>query len=276
MKSINLQLALFVIVAVFISFSPSLLTANGPEIGFEAGSIFPVASENIQLVSEKVTAFLPLDLYPVQPYVECEYLLKNLSDESQTFSMGFVTRVAPNMSLLRPNYKGASIRASQDGKDLKISFAPVAKSRWDSILSEIYSSPASNYHAPESGEALPDTLPVWELTIPAKATSLIEIRYYTSWSGGGEGSYRSKNFTYHARSAALWAGSIEKAEITFRFPGLAGQLLRRIEPGGERVDAGAAVNIRPGNYEWNGQNLTWKMQNWEPDEDFRISLGWMD
>src|SRR5262252_8273670 len=73
--------------------------ANGPEIGFDAGTIFPIESKNIQLVSETVDIYLPgaavSSLRTVGPNAVCKYVLRNLADSTQTFHMAFVGSAPP-------------------------------------------------------------------------------------------------------------------------------------------------------------------------------------
>src|SRR5262245_62743201 len=69
--------------------------ANGPEIGFDAGTIFPMESRNVQLVSEEVEIRLPT-YWPAVDTSDphnafCKYVLRNLTDSTQVFSMAFVS-----------------------------------------------------------------------------------------------------------------------------------------------------------------------------------------
>jgi hypothetical protein len=227
------------------------LQANGPEIGFDAGSVFPVESQDIQLVREWVFARLPL--YQQQIDVRCEYILCNLSNEDQTFTMGFVTSTMKE-SQLRP-YNQVDFRVSQEHHGIGVSFAPAEQSRWN-----------------ELGISVPDSLPVWEVSIQAQDSTTIQITYQALWSGGGEGGSVSKYFTYYAVPATLWAGPIESADITFSFGGLIANLLQCAESN----DVGVNVRIGPQGYEWDSYGLKWEFSNWEPAENFQFMMHWYE
>jgi len=225
--------------------------ANGPEVGINAGSIFPIASEDIQLVSETVCVQIPMDWDDVT--VHCDYTLRNLTDQDKTFKVGFVTSATV---LLSKRFEEKSdhrlpFNVRQDDKSLPVTIQLVDHLLWDDFL---------------GGEQ--DSLPVWEMTIPAREKAQLSIHYASSWSGGGEGKSYGMIFTYYARSASLWAGSIEKANITFCFGGILTKLLRFSQP-----DApGLRISIEPEGYTWYSNGLKWEFTNWEPATDFVVSI----
>lgn len=81
--------------------------ANGPEVGRDAGMIFPVASDSVQLVSEQVLIQLQLDAY--EGTAECKYTLRNLTGVAASFEMAFVTNppLSPTPEEYRRQYEDA-------------------------------------------------------------------------------------------------------------------------------------------------------------------------
>ena len=227
------------------------LQANGPEIGFDAGNIVPMESQNIQLVREVVIAQIPFE--GLEPRVYCEYTLCNISDQDVTFTMGFVT--GPSNEDQLQQYHDANIRVSQGRIHLAVSFAPVDRAKWQQL-----------------GISVPDSMPIWEISIPAHDTTALTITYKGAWSGGGEGGRRSMAFGYHALTARLWSGPIEYARITFVLGGLNANLLRCRAS----ENSGVKVAINPSGYEWYSYGLKWEFSNWEPTENFQFMMHWYE
>jgi len=52
----------------------------------------------------------------------------------------------------------------------------------------------------------------------------------------------------------------------------------RIAPGGgadgNHIYRDTVYRARPAGYSWKGATFTWQMEDWEPREDFRLSLDW--
>src|SRR5215831_3808512 len=103
--------------------------ANGPEIGFDAGTIFPIESKNIQLVSETVDIYLPgavvSSLRTPEPNAICKYVLRNLSDSTQTFHMAFVGSAPPmpaDTGEVNGLYARSDFEVTQDGAPREVAY----------------------------------------------------------------------------------------------------------------------------------------------------------
>ena len=177
MKTTPRLLLLCHLMTLILVLASGNVRANGPEIGFDAGSIFPVESQNVQLVEETVTARISMEGLKVN--VSCDYVLRNLSDQDLTFTMGFVTHTAfmPTEYLQQPvvDYRNANFRVRQDAQQLTVTFAPVKRDRWADLQISV-----------------PDSLPVWDVSIPANSDARLSINYTAAWSGGGEGNRVSR------------------------------------------------------------------------------------
>jgi hypothetical protein len=153
-------------------------------------------------------------------------------------------------------YRDANFRVEMNGRELPFRFEGLEKGRW----AEIEMSP-------------PDSLPVWEVTIPRGETVSLHMTYDVLWSGGADGSHLHREFSYRARPAALWAGVVEEAEVSFLFDELTARLLRCL-PGS---DGGCfRWKIEPEGYEWVPGGVRWHMAQWEPSRDFGISFDWYE
>jgi hypothetical protein len=173
--------------------------ANGPEIGFDAGAIYPVDSRAIQLVSETVDVRLTAPFDTAQSAV-CVYELKNLTDSTQRFAMAFVTNapISPESSeSWQQMYRGAGLQVWQDGQPRRV---------------HMYPDCAEAFQQDYGVRA--DSFPAWHLSIGPRATSIVRMRYRPEWTGGSDGETVGGVFTYHVKPAARWAGRLERA--TFR------------------------------------------------------------
>lgn len=223
-------------------------SANGPEIGYHGGAIYPIDSRDIQLVSEEVS--IDMRSGGSKPNARCVYLLRNLSDRTRKLRMSFV---------LPPPYSGdpGEVRAMtnlyrfhvvQDRKPRRVRFAPFHPDKW------------RHYRVPEEC----DSLPVWTMTLGPRATSTIEMSYVVEWSVGCEGDsdeYEncSAATTYFTRAAARWAGRIEHAVFTFVLD----------EYTRSSLTSDPTV-IRPSGWAMVPKGVRWEFRNWEPEEDLFI------
>lgn len=236
--------------ALFLLLETSAARANGPEIGFDAGTIFPIESRNIQLVSETVTIDLPAEAYSnaskVKHNAVCKYVLRNLSDSTLTFHMAFVSNTryeaADTLDIVSNSYE-----VTQDGRNCEVSYY---RSRENEFFSEF-----------GSNQVL---FPTWALSLGPHATSVVEILYNASWTGGCDGEGCGYSFTYHAPPAALWAGRIEHADFQLRIPDKT--FLRNFQ----RREAPWNAHVSPPGCRWSTDGLGWSFENWEPDTDLQM------
>ncbi len=230
---------------------PPEVMANGPEVGRDAGMIFPVTSDSVQLVSERVVVRLPSD-WSGPGQATCNYVLRNLAATRVDFEMAFVTDppFAPTAEGYRRQYDSAGFEVSVDGPPVEVRYAPVARGRWSDVV-----------------RSAPDSLPVWRITLNAGATRQVKMKYSVSWSGGSDGGHSYTEFTYHARAAALWAGRIETASIRFELDPLAALILECSPQLGKCFH----YSISPPDYKWYHGALQWDFADWEPTTDFSFS-----
>jgi hypothetical protein len=240
--------------------NPSAALANGMEIGFDAGSAVPLQSQNIQLVSEGVTITIGGD---VPARAVCEYTLKNLTTQPQTIQMGFLlgSRYSYDARGYADHYRAAGVRVMRWGDTLTAGDLPVRMEEWDSI------------HWKDLVPFPSDSLPVWEVKFGPSEIVHLTISYATSWSGScNEERHCRFGITYYARPASLWAGSIEKATITFRFDKFV-TLLMACNP-----DPASCfqVSATPAGFTRFTGGFVWEMRDWEPAEDFNVSVEWTE
>jgi hypothetical protein len=222
--------------------------ANGPEVGRDAGMIFPVASDSVQLVSERVVIRVPDD-WSKPGRATCHYVLRNLSSARREFEMAFLTNApfAPTPDGYRVQYEGARFTVTLDGSPLDVRHSPVAAVRWTGL-----------------DDMPPDSLPTWRVALRPGATGQLDMSYDVSWSGGSDGGSSSSELTYHARPAALWAGPIREAEIRFELNPLAALILECSPQLGRCF----SFSIDPPGYRWLGAGFGWSFKDWEPTTDF--------
>src|SRR5262245_4138151 len=116
--------------ALLLLAAPRIAGANGAEVGFDAGTIVPVNSTAIQLVSETVVIRLAPGAEAwtdTIPNAICTYVLRNPTGEPQTFSMAFVTNdpISPTESeSWADHYRRARFAVRQDGQAREVRYTP--------------------------------------------------------------------------------------------------------------------------------------------------------
>jgi hypothetical protein len=247
-RSREVMLGGFLAAAVVpFALSPAV-TANGLEVGRDAGMVFPVASDSVQLVSEDVSIRLPA-AWSRPGEATCRYVLRNLARTQRDFEMAFVANppFAPTADGYRAQYSHARFDVSLDGSPIEVRYAPVADGQWRDFV-----------------RSAPDSLPVWRITLAPGATAQVHMCYDVSWSGGSDGGHSSTGLTYHARPAALWAGRLESATIRFELDPLAALILECAPQLGECF----SFSIEPPGYKWYDGRFEWRYEDWKPDTDF--------
>lgn len=244
----------------------ALARANGYEVQFFGSTVFPVGSCAVQLVEESVDITLPPgeDAGFVEPErnATCRYVLRNLADTTVRFSMAFVVdpTLTEDVSKYEPGTPSGRLSESyeprlrfavlQDGTERQVRYAGVAH--------DLYVDDAT---------FIGDSLPVWDLTIAAGATSAVEMKYFAGWSVGRDG-WRSGFFRYRTRPAALWAGRIERA--TFRLRLGDRETVRRLR----QVDAPWSFGAEPSGHRWQPDGVSWEFRDWEPDSDIVVVVSY--
>ncbi len=228
--------------------STSELSANGPEVGRDAGMIFPVASDSVQLVTEYVVVRIPSDVSEAGQ-ATCYYTLRNLASTRRDFEMAFVAKpqFAPSPEEYRRGYEGAAFEVVLDGSPLEVRYAPIARGAWTAF-------------APDA----PDSLPVWRVAMDPGATRDLKMRYLVTWTRGLDGDESGAVISYRARAAALWADRVLSASIRFELDPLAARVLQCAPPSGSCFQ----LSLDPPGYRWKHGAVEWEFTNWEPDTDF--------
>lgn len=247
-----LLIASLIIVAV-----PGLVRANGPEVGFDAGSIIPLVSRDVQLVREWVDLYAPFDDDRSRWRAECSYLLANRSKRPRTLNMSFLAGIRAG-SLERPDM----LPARDDEFRVRVNFQPTPTARV----------PIDRARWEQFGMLLPDSLPVWQVHIPAGDSVVVQMEYFVESSGGGEGDWRSRGLRYFARPASLWAGRIREATFEVHLGETLAALLRcrpSVSPEGC-----PELKLVPEEVQWTRDGFAWRRTDWEPDTDFAFDLSW--
>jgi len=253
--------ALFLAFQGLVMFLGPLARANGGEVGRDAGMIFPLESDSVQLVSENLYISLP----PLhgKGKAQCSYVLRNLAGSPRAFDMAFVTNDPWPLSAKDYGalYRGANFHVQHGKEYVPFHLEALDKPRWAHLLGEP-----------------PDSLPIWHVSMRAKDTIELSMSYDVEWSGPGvsvdadaDSEYVSFTFAYHAAPASLWAGRIESAHIEFYFEDV---LLPHILECVAETHACVSVDIQPPGYQWHSTFLSWDMKDWEPTTDLSIAIAW--
>jgi hypothetical protein len=237
-------------------FAATAVGANGPEVAVidTGASLVPVHSSTIQLLAANVSVVLPNSTDEGRPgQVECDYLLRNPASEPATITMAFVTGDNdPGRSDVVRSYRDSEFAVTAAGDVVPVKVRPILAESWRDIV-----------------DSPPDSLPTWELVLPPQGNVRLLISYRVWWSAAklpADERWQAY-FKYNARPAALWAGPIGEARISFAVNGLNSGLLRCLLEGNPCTSA----NISPPGFEWAYPGVTWRFRDWEPDCDFVIT-----
>jgi hypothetical protein len=227
--------------------------ANGPEIAFDAGGIYPVRSANVQLESELVEVWLPGWNGEWEGRAECRYVLRNHDARPVAFDMAFVSQA---QELGAPRYP-MEFEVTQGERRLATRWVAVDTSRMERW---------------NLGYWIPDSLPAWRVEIPGRGRAELTMRYTVYWNGGCDGADCGRSFGYVARPAALWRGRIASARIVFHVPSdLARQLAA--SPLAEPI---RAVRATPAGFRWLPDGIEWRFEDWEPREDLHLGFDYVE
>ncbi len=240
---------LYPTIAFFLLFFCTAVDANGPTVGRDAGMIVPIHNQEVQLLSEEVKIILP-GSDNIAGSINCLYILKNLSDHDQIFDMAFVVSsyyFASHNYYRSPQFQVNVSNWRYVQRQPTVRYEPIDKSQWKDLV------PANV-----------DSLPVWDVMIPPHKTVTVRLRYPVSWTSAAERYF----FTYHTKSAALWAGPIKKAKIQLSFGDLMNSLIscQNVREGCMKWD------VKPANYTWTDRGYEWEFTDWEPTEDISVTV----
>jgi hypothetical protein len=222
-----------------LSTFPSPAHANGgPVEDWGGNNIVPVNTNDVRLVREEVG--IDLDTKWGENRVTCLYLLRNLVGHESRFSMSFVRGREP----------GREFRVWMGGRPTPVRWAPADQARWGRYC---------------DGDL--DSLPVWEVAIPADDTLSVRCSYPVMFDGGRWGNGTRLYFVYFTTSAALWAGTIERADFRIDF----GDDWRLYTCDDYLVPPFVSAHIEPAGFRWDGTSVRWHFENWEPKENLKIA-----
>jgi hypothetical protein len=250
-----MNLAVRIAAAATLVLAPNPAAANGPEVGFDGGGIVPLASHDIQLVRENVELFVTLSDEYAPGRAECHYVLANPTSKSRTISMSFVGGYASGSVDFGPPPAPTEFRVQVGFVPVPVRTKKVDRNRWARF-----------------GVAIPDSLPVWDVTIPARDSAIVDIEYPIHWSGGSDGSTDSRDLHYFAHPAALWAGTIREATFRLHLGRVTTALLRNLPF--NRDEGPVRLSVHPGDATWTPDGIAWRRTNWEPNHDFRFGIDW--
>jgi len=218
---------------------PSAACSNGgPVYDYDGNQIVPLNSDEVQLVREAVQ----VDLSPGQPgLTSCRYLLRNLTEQEVDLSIAFVwaREVAGGL--------GHDFRAWIGKTPAAVRWMHADPVRWRDY----------------AGGADLDSLPVWDIRIPGNDTVAVRCEYPVGYGGGTYQGGVSDTFVYHTKAAALWAGTIDTADIEVNV----GEDWRFFFCKDLRLPPYVESKVQPSGYRWNGSTLRWHFENWEPSQD---------
>lgn len=255
-----MKTTLAVVLAVLLA---GTARANGPEIGIDAGVVVPVASSNVELEKEWVDIRASLG---VDGTLECMYLLRNRSHKARIVPMGFLVGGPSVDREFASHWDDPALGLEvhyPSGKAIPVRREAARKHAWSEIA-----------------ESMPDSLPVFDIPIPADSAVAFLITSRISWSGGSDGENHGVMLKYVATPARLWSGPVGHAEIAFHFSDLEVALLRQawettrfvedVAPGSVKVE------IKPAGFTWTNDGVLWKFDHWEPRENPTVWIDWMD
>lgn len=235
--------------------APGSAWANGPEIGFDGGGIVPLASSDIRLVYEMVDLYVPQSDQYTPGRASCHYVLANPSSRSRTISMSFIGGYAGWNGDFGPPPDPTEFRVHVGSVPVPVRLKKAERERW--VGFDI---------------AVPESLPVWEVTIPSRDSAFVEIDYPIQWSGGSDGSTDGRDLRYFARPAALWAGPIREATFRLHLGRMTTALLRGLLF--NRDQGPVRLHVEPADATWTADGIAWRRTHWEPDHDFRFRIDW--
>lgn len=227
-------------------------SAQDHDVGFDAGTIVPVNSKDIQLVREAVDLDCPLAEDDVPARAFCRYVLGNLSSSERTFTMTYLAGLPSGLDGTAP--ETPPMRVEIDGHPARFHLEKTNRKRW------------SKWNI-----ALPDSLPIWEVTIPGRGSAHVEIEYEIRWSATTEDKVERREIRYFARPGALWSGKVSESAIRLHFGRVTTALLRAVPADQERP---VGLSFEPDDAAWTGTGLVWQRSNRDPNHDFRFVVDW--
>lgn len=230
---------------------------RGGAVGGDVAGFEPVATGNVRILDEQLTARLG----PEVAEVEVRYLMRNETAKKVKVRFGFPvneTRDVPIVGL--PDSEVPSAKEPKHCQDYQVTAAgqPV-KAKW-----EAEPKPKSGVSPDQRFNGLRGWF-VSELSFAANEEKPVLIRFRSGYAQSGfhvsdQGSLSSANFTYRLSTAACWAGSIGKGRIVLKPVGIDPSELKVLKP----------VN----RFRKEGDSWVWNFENLEPTlaDDINIEV----
>ena len=248
---------LSLVLAALAALAAPAARAQDREAGFDAGSLVPVTSKDIQLVRQTVDLDLPLGADDAPGRAFCRYVLGNTSSNQRTITLSFLAGEPSGFDGETP--AAPAIRIEVDGIPIRFHYEKTNRKRWSKF-----------------DIVLPDSIPVWELTIPGRGSAHVDVEHEIRWTStingdDAAGGTEQREIHYFARPSQLWSGRVTETTVRLHFGRVATALLRTIPEGQEKP---IGLRFDPDYATWTATGLVWRRSNWDPNHDFRFVVEW--
>jgi len=218
------------------------VAANDSLVGERGYTVFPIDTDKIRMISEKIDVRMasearPSDIFDEIAFVHCEFLFENISNEPITAKVGFPGRTFYPREI--QDLALSNFEAYIDGEKKEV------LKRKELLGAEIrdgeYTWTPHRYWY------------VWDVDFPAKGRVKIANSYSVRLSSNQEISF----FQYVMTTGKNWHGPIGRAKITVRYADDL-DLERRF------------IYASPTNYIVKGNTVTWEFEDFVPDREINV------
>ncbi len=246
---------LFLIITVYLNILlPTSLFANDTMVGESGHTVFPINTDKIRMVSEKVTVKMGPDgsgIFDRKAFVTCEFLFENTSQEEIKAKLGFPTNEVWS------DYQYLNDFVSYiDGvnKDVQI--------KKEILGRKIISVPSGEIITGDYQNRSPSTYKIienyrnwytWDVTFPPLKKIKVKNSYWVTLSSDQHVYF----FEYILTTGVNWKGSIGKAEIEVIYKD-AHDLRNRV------------IYVSPKTYKVEDNKIKWRFTNFQPKENIKI------
>jgi hypothetical protein len=230
-----------ILIMSLVLLSTSLAYADDTIVGASGHTVFPLSTDKIQMVSEKVK--IKMESYYVvkdtailtrRAFVTCKFVFKNISNHEIKAKVGFPGDIY-------------SWSDAVDVPDLNNFVAYVDKHPVKIQIKKEIVSKEPNY-----GEDYRNWY-TWDVTFPPLKTITVRNSYWVTLSSDQETNW----FEYILITGANWAGNIGKALIEIIYPN-------------EQELKMFVKEIKPDGYKIIKNNIYWEFKNFKPKENIKI------
>lgn len=233
MKMIQVRLALITTMAFIVS---AVGYADDTFFGGKGSILYPSSKTTVRMVSEKVN----IKRNKKDVLVDCEFVFNN-PDKNAEITMGFPAEP-------RIDYNDEKEDVSYDLNDLLIKDFTLSI---DGVEKKCELLKVSNEEIKDINMKYAY---VWKCTFPKKKQVYIKHTYRYGISGDSGGSVW---IGYVMKTGALWAGKMDKAEITLDL--------------NEKIPT-KFLKITPSGYEYKGGVVKWTYLDFKPTADINVKI----